>query len=475
LLPEFLSQGFLDLKAPDSGFRTGRLAVPDPRVPGPESSTYGRLAFSEEFVGAHCDPGAEADHAQPGIYNYFFGKDSTKWVTHVRGYSEVVYHGVWDGIDLRLHGNGSDIEQEFVVKPGADLSKVRVAYKGIDGLRLAHDGSLVIKTAFGELQESKPRIYQEIARKQEEVEGRFKLSGDGAYTFEVTSYQPEYALVVDPTLLYSTFLGGTTNLTLGFPAQLANSIAVDSSGNAYVTGFTDASDFPLTTGAIQAQGGCNGSNCATAFVTKFNAVGSQLVYSTYLTASYSSVGQGIAVDSSGEAYVVGWASDYAPEFPTTANAYQTGCPLDSHFMTKLNAKGDRLVYSTCFPGDSGAYPYGGRPMGVALDRSGHAYIAGTAACSTPTTVGAYQPACPGSSLQAFVVEFDPAASGTASLLYGTYLGGTSSSGVNAFGYGIAVDSSGIAYVAGSTNRSRFPCYRWGLSEGAETWGQLLRS
>ena len=228
--------------------------------PSRTSHGYDRLVFVEEFLGTHSAPSIEAKQPLPGRYNYFLGNEPQQWRTDVHGYAEVVYHNVWDGIDLRLSCNGPDLEQEFVVKPGGDLTQVRVAFKGIDGLQVAEEGSLVVRTAFGELRERPPRIYQEIAGQRVPVEGHFILTSQTAYTFDVKHYNPQYALVIDPTVLYSTFLGGGNS-------DQGNGIAVDSSGNAYVAGVTTSLDFPTTPGALQ-PGKPQASGCYSAFVTK---------------------------------------------------------------------------------------------------------------------------------------------------------------------------------------------------------------
>jgi hypothetical protein len=249
----------------------------------------------------------------PGSYNYFIGNDPKKWRTDVRSYGEVTYRDVWDGIDLRIYGNGRDLEQEFIVRPGGDLTKVRVAYRGIDGLRVADDGSLVVRTAFGDIRETRPRVFQEIADERVPVQGRFKLTSNTAYTFDVPAHQGRYALLIDPTLLYSTYLGG------GSTDQAAG-VAVDKQGSAYVTGFTDSSNFPTTPGAIQTT-----EDSTAGFVTKFTSLGDNVVYSTYLgsQAGYGADGTGIAVDAAGEAYVVGYTGG---AFPTDSNSFQQKCP-----------------------------------------------------------------------------------------------------------------------------------------------------
>ncbi|MGO9267517.1 MAG: hypothetical protein ACLQBA_21990 [Candidatus Binataceae bacterium] len=231
---------------------------------------FQRLVFDEDFVRANQAPIIEAKDRRPGIYNYFIGKSREKWHTHVRGYGEVVYRDIWQGIDLRVYGNGANLEQEFIVQPGGDLRNVRVAYRGIEGLKVSDDGSLVVRTALGDLRETRPRIYQEIDGKKVSVDGRFKLTGSASYAFDVKDYQPQYALVVDPTLLlYSTYFGTGT--------EVANVIAVDSTGSAYLYGYNeDAGNFPVTTGALY--GNTNGFS---GFVTKLSPLGSALVYSTF--------------------------------------------------------------------------------------------------------------------------------------------------------------------------------------------------
>jgi hypothetical protein len=418
--------------------------------------------FSEDFVGAHCNPKAEAKQAQPGIYNYFIGNDRAKWVTHVRAYREVIYQNVWDGVDLRLYGNGTRhaqplslgervvveggrlrgsgaaeeaIEQEFIVRPGADITKVQVAYNGIDGLKVAEDGSLVVSTALGELRESKPRIYQEVAGKRVPVEGHFKLTGEKTYSFELSAYQPQYALVIDPTLSYSTFLGGSQGYGLvgfGDENEWGTGIAVDSSGSSYVVGLTASTDFPTTTGSFQAT--INGS--LDAYVTKLSPDGSQLVYSTYLGGTGESIATGVAVDSTGDAYLTG---STAAGFPTTANAFlQTGF---GPFITKLSAAGDALVYSSYLE-SQGYLLVHDLGSGIAVDSSGRGYVTGTTTFSGfPVTANAFQPSFAGGT-DGFVTVIDPSQSGAASLVYSTYLGG-------AGGVAIALDSSGNSYVTGA--------------------------
>ena len=236
-------------------------------------------------------------------------------------------------------------------------------------------------------------------------------------------------------------------------------IAVDGSGNAYVTGQTQSSNFPTTTGAYQTSLG--GGDC-NAFMTELNASGTALVYSTYLGGNSEDYGTGIAVDGSGNAYVTGYTT--SSNFPTTTGAYQTsfGGGDGNAFVTKLNASGTALVYSTYLGGNSSDVGYG-----IAVDGSGNAYVTGvTGSSNFPTTTGAYQTSLGGGYGNAFVTKLN--ASGTA-LVYSTYLGGNTSD----YGYGIAVDGSGNAYVTGVTASSNFPtttgAYQTSLGRGGNAF------
>lgn len=425
-----------------------------------------RIVFTEDFVGAHRSRTIEAGNPLPGLYNYFIGNDPKKWRTDIPGYAEVTYRNVWDGVDLRLYRNGANLEQEFIVQPGGNLSRVRVGFKGIDGLKVGRDGSLLIQTAFGYIRETQPRVYQEISGKRVVVEGQFKLTSNSSYTFEVAPHNPQYALVIDPTLLlYSTFLGGSAGLSgvggANFPNEQGYAIAVDASGSAYVTGSTASTDFPVTPGAYQ-------TSSIGVFITKLTPLGDNLVYSTYLggnkvDARGDAGGRGIAVDGAGEAYVVGNLVGRSPSFPTTPSAFET-CSPATIFLTKLSALGDSLVYSTCLGSGIG--------KAVALDSSGRAYLVGLVGGgeTIATTSGAFEPSRPPGDRAPFFSVIDPSLSGKPSLLYSTYL--THSGSVWDDGAAIAVDSYGMAYVAGSTAASDFPvtpgAYQTKLNQGAPT-------
>ncbi len=319
-----------------------------------------------------------------------------------------------------------------MVAPGADVSAIQVEYEGVESMRVDRDGDLVLKTAGGELRQKRPVAYQETAGGRVEVQVGYRLKTGRRVAFELARYDAGRRLVIDPVLLYSTYLGGSGN-------DGGNGIAVDGSGNTYVTGFTLSAKFP-TSNPLQA----NLGGTQNAFVTKINAVGSTLIYSTYLGGNEFDFGFGIAVDGSGNAYVTGQTG--STNFPT-ANPLQGSNGLANAFVAKISNTGDKLLYSTYLGGsvnDSG--------QGIALDALGNAYVTGYATSTNFPTKNPFQSSLgsqsPGSQ-NAFVAKINAAGS---ALVYSTYLGG---SGPDQ-GRGIAVDGSGNAYVTGITQSTNFP-------------------
>ena len=445
------TEGKRDVLKPSSRGREGF----DPRVKSDPPPTE-RLVFTQKVVSANSNPSIEARDPQPGIYNYFIGSDPNKWRTHVLAYKEVVYRDIWKGIDLKLFANGPNLEEEFIVHPGADASEVQLAYEGIKGLAVADDGSLQVATAFGGIVESSPRIYQEIAGKPVLLSGSFKVGAQKSYTFEVAKHDEHSDLIIDPTVIYSkqrddgkkadqssllyyTFLGGSAGvICCASVTEFATGIAVDAFGSAYVTGTTGSTDFPTTPGAYLTTN--PGGLCG--FVTKFTPLGKPLQYSTYLCNVNTTSPTGIGVDSSGEAYVIGTGLG----FPTTSNALQQN--VNGAFMAVLSAKGDTLLYSTGFGTGTAGYS-------IAVDSSGKAYFTGEVARggSIPITANAFQSSYPSQAAGvAFLGVLDPSQSGPASLVYGSYLGGSTVD----VGQGVAVDAFGMAYLGGSTSSQDFP-------------------
>lgn len=395
-------------------------------------------------LNANKNPKIIAEDKMEGKVNYFIGNDSNKWKTNVPTYGAVVYKEIYKGIDMKFYGNNRELEYDIIVKPGADPNKVQLSYEGIEGLRITDDGNLEIDLKQGKLIQKRPYIYQEINGKRVEVEGRFNIfhstpATDHAplfsYGFQVASYNKNHSLIIDPVIVYSTYLGGSS-LDYGY------GIAVDSYGNAYVVGDTSSIDFPL---ASPYQGACGGSvGCQDIFITKFNAAGTGLVYSTYLGGSggeYFMYGGGtfpsdfMTIDKYGNVYVTGYTG--STDFPLKSPIYTSG----PAFVTKINASGSSLVYSTYLPGDG----IGGD---IAVDGSGNAYITGSAGGSYPSTSTNPVLQYHGSS-DAFVTKINAAGTG---IVYYVYIGSSTLDLAN----GIAVDGSGNAYITGETNSRDFP-------------------
>lgn len=405
---------------------------------------YEYFVLKLHFIGANDDPEVIGDDRLPWNNNYFTGSDPSKWRTDIANNSRVRLKNIYEGIDLVYYGNNNSIKYDFVVQPGADPEQILLAYdfgKFDDNelLKINNECELEVKTPLGNLIERKPFSYQVINGKKVAVDTYYKIVNKESnnFTFSVDTYNPKYPLIIDPELTYSTFLGGSDS-------EYGYSIAVDASGNAYITGNTYSTNFPKTSGAYDETH--NGNNDV--FITKLNSSGSDLVYSTFLGGSSYDYGCSIAIDASGNAYVTGYTN--SSNFPKTTGAYD-----ESHnggydvFVTKLNPSGNDLVYST-FIGGGGDFSsdYG---YGIAIDGSGNAYITGyTESSNFPTTEGAFDSTGPKPyDYDAFVSKLNSSGS---NLVYSTFLGGS----YYDHGNGIAVDASGNAYITGITSSSGFP-------------------
>ncbi len=384
------------------------------------------------LLGANPAPAVIGLDPLPGHSNYLIGNNPLNRHSDIPTYARVAYRGVYPGVDLVYYGNQGQLEYDFIVAPGADPAAIRFQVEGAGAATTDAAGNLVLHAGAGDVVEHAPVLYQEVAGVRQPVSGRFVLQDGGRVGFQVGAFDRSRALVIDPVLAYSTYLGG-----LGSDAGM--SIAVDAAGNAYVTGVTASANFPTTSGTFQttAQGGGD------AFVAKLNAAGTQLVYATYLGGSGSDGATGIAVDATGSAYVTGSTS--SGDFPVTSDAFQTGNHgSNDAFVAKLSADGTQLVYGT-YLGGSGS----DGATGIAVDAAGNAYVTGqTSSPDFPATPGAFQTSRPGVE-NGFVAKLS--ADGTA-LAYATYLGGSSEDGAT----GIAVDGTGNAYVTGYTASTNFP-------------------
>jgi len=312
--------------------------------------------------GAKKTPEIAALGPQSGTSNYFIGNDPRKWRRDIAHYARVKYAGVYPGIDLVYYGNQRQLEYDFVVAPGADPSRIGIEFEGAERVRIDENGDLILHTAAGDAVYHKPVVYQDVDGRQQTVTGSYVRAGKNRVGFRVAAYDRSKPLVIDPVLSYSTYLGGSKD-------DEGRAIAVDASGNAYILGDTSSTNFPVAN-AIQPgirtfSGIVLGPDV---FVTKLNAAGTAIVYSTYLGGDGFEGGRGIAVDASGNAYITGVT--YSTNFPLVAASQSV--PGDNGFfgdafVAKLNAAGSALVYST-YLGGNGVDEALGLPEGAGRQR-----------------------------------------------------------------------------------------------------------
>ena len=458
----------------------------------PRGNVATRTAYQEprdvlrmRLVGSNARPVVEGLERLPGIINYFQVNPSERRQENVPTYGRVRYKSVYPGVDLVYYGNQTALEYDFVVAPGSSPHAIRLTFDGADTIDVDPAGDLVLGTPGGEVRLQNPALYQETNGVRRQVEGRYVIH-EGAVGFEVGPYDSSTPLVIDPVLLYSSFLGGSQT-------DNGTDVTVDAAGNIYLTGSTSSLNFPIAnaTQPLKAEG-------SDAFVTKLNPSGTALLYSTYFGNNGGDAGLGIAVDGGGNAYVTGvfgvltalslWQSEVlvaklnstgsviyavafgssdddlgyaiavdsagyayvtgqtgaASNFPTTANAFQPEWNgFGDAFLSVLSPNGSTLVYSTYLGG--GLMDEG---RAIALDAAGDVYLTGGTMGGFPTTAGAYQTGLLGFG-DAFIIKMKPYLSGNASVAWSTLLGG------NDFdvAHSIAVDTAGNSYVTGSTTSS----------------------
>jgi hypothetical protein len=405
-------------------------ALPSPEILAQESTTQTSVV-SMTMLHSNRAPRVEGLDQLAGSSNYLIGNDPERWQINVPNYGRVKYTDVYPGVDLIYYGNQRQLEYDFVVAPGASHRSIRLAFRGVQNTRIDGRGDLVLGVAGGEIRQRKPVVYQETGGVKEYVEGRYLLTGRHEVAFEIAQYDASKPLVIDPILVYSSLLGGSGG-------DFGHAIAVDDFGNVYLAGETTSINFPIRNPfKSEIRGNAN------PFITKINAAGSEILYSTYLGGSAHDRAEAIAVDSTGHVYLTGTTS--STDFPTL-NPVQPGLSTQfpsggvDVFITKLNASGSGLMFST-YLGGSG-FDMG---HGIAVDSSGNTYVTGVAMQGLPTTTQTFQLNFNGH-FDAFIAKLNP--SGT-QILYSTYLGGRD----NDIGGAITVDASENAYITGYTESS----------------------
>jgi uncharacterized protein (TIGR03437 family) len=367
-----------------------------------------------------------------GRTHLLLGSDPSRWQRNIPQFAKVRYDQVYEGIDLLLYGNPDQLEYDFAVAAGADPAIIRLAFDGARRLRVDVDGDLVLETTAGTIRHRRPRGYQTFDGIERAVPVSYEMDSASTVRFRVSEYDRRHPLVIDPVLVYATYLGG-------IGTELGQSIARDSEGSIYITGHTASTDFPRT--SVYAPAGSPHQNNSIVFVTKLDAGGRRILYSTLLGGDDFDISNGVAVDRDGSAYIVGETK--SENFPATGRAVQRSKADGSDaFVAKLSPDGSALVYSTFLGGDETDLA-----NGVAVDAAGSAYVTGvTYSEDFPTTSGAYQ--------TKFAAGRDVFASKLSAdgsrLLYSTFIGGSGTDLANA----VAIDMAGNAYLAGLTDARR---------------------
>lgn len=395
------------------------------------------VAIRFRFLGASTvDP--KAEDALPGHFNFFLGNQPSKWRSRVPGYASVLYKQLYPGIDVRLRGLDSHLEYDLLLQPDADLDDLVVQIEGASALHVGDDGSLIADTPLGCLTQPLPHAWEEDASaRKRELACQWISLGHGRFRFVIPERDPRTALVIDPSLIWSTFLGGAS-------LDRVRAMAVDSNDVVTVAGVTASFNFPTTAGAWdQTQ---NGSNDA--FVTRLNSGGTNLLWSTFLGGSLYDDAFGLTIHASGACVVAG--TTISTDFPTTPGALDTSFngAVDT-FVAFLDGSGTQLAWSTFLGGSSVDASYA-----VGLDVLGSAVIVGkTDSPDFPVTTGAWDTTYNGAGGSnygdCFICRLDTA--GT-QLVWSTFLGGSE----DEYAYALAVDPSGVATLAGTTWSTTFP-------------------
>jgi hypothetical protein len=502
-------------------FLTGNEAVLSLQKRGKTKAEDKNAVVKMQIQGANASPKASGLDETGGKSNYFIGNNPEKWQTEVPNYKQVKYEQIYSGVDLVYYGNGQQLEYDFLVQPNANPEQIKLKFDGVKSAKIEQpSGDLLLKTNAGTIRQHKPFVYQNIDGERREIassyaiqNSKFKIQNskidDFVVSFNLAAYDKSKELVIDPILAYGSYLGGNA-------FDEGRSVAVDAQGNAYVVGTAASRDFPTTAGTIKPvllpRLDAPNSYWYDAFVTKINADGTAIVYSTYFGGrNGSEIGLGAGVDANGNVFLTG--NTMASDLPLVNPLPSSFTNIDTNFAAKLNSTGSAIIFSTYlgvsngglnkiavnqttgesifvgttstpnFPTTAGAYKErlcdtpqscsgvnfsgsyivkfspGGTAVfstlfpasinDVALDASDNVIVGGTAAATFPTTPGAFQPATSGG-IEGFVAKLT---SNGSALAFGTFLGGgLQSDRVK----GVAVDSTGNIYVTGQTQNGAFP-------------------
>lgn len=451
------------------------------------SSATASNTFRMRFAGANTRAEMAAVQPLPGRTNYLLGNDSSRWIRNVPQFARVRYTSLYPGVDLDFYGKQGRLEYDFEVNPGADPQRINLQFPGTTNVRIASGGDLVIALEGREVRFHAPHIYQASATGNQDISGGFVLRAGNQVGFEVGNYNRNRTLVIDPVLSFSTYFGGSgqescsaiTGAALGFVPHCP-AIAIDSAHRVYLTGATQSptvnSGFPTPTSPVTTIPPASGNSKV--FVARISSNGSALIldFLTFVGGTGTDYPVGVGIDSGFNIYVAGNTS--SGDFPVTSNtAFQASVPAPGNhvFFAQLNSSASALLYSTFLAGngvDTAA--------DMALDNQGQAYIFGTTTSTAatthfPTTIGSLQPSAAAAD-QFFLSKLNPNLTGSNSLLYSTFFGGSTPASGVVLGGGVAVDSDLNVYMAGGTNFTDMPvvnAFQGTEQSGLDVWAAKL--
>ncbi len=415
-------------------------------------------AYQAEFIGANEQVLVDRDFPKSGYKNYFIGKDRSKWASRVRSFHLVQYTELYDQIDLQIYSKEFHLKYDIIIHPGGDIGNFKMKYEGIDDIVLK-DGNLVIKTSVNEIIEQKPFAYQKIGDKQSEVHCYFVLK-DNIVTFELGEYDKSRLVVIDPTLIFSTFSGSTTD-------NWGSTATYDRDGNAYAGGTAWGNGYPSTLGAFQETYGGNPTDIA---ITKYDPTGANQIYATYLGGSFAEFPHSLEVNKYDELLIMGTTS--SSNYPVTPNAYDTTYNGGSSkningvvftngsdiIVSKLNETGDVLLASTYIGGSGNdglnynnplTYNYGDEARGeIISDHTTSCYIASCTRSADFPNVNGFQLSLNGT-MDGVIFKMD---GNLTTMLWSSFLGGDAYDA----SYSLAFDRRENIFVVGGTNSLNFP-------------------
>lgn len=374
-----------------------------------------------------ANPGIRPEGVDPlsAKVNFFTGDQPADWRRDLPTFAAVRYRGLYPGIDM-VYRTAGRLKSEFVVAPGADPGMIRLRFAGSEGISVSPEGALRVKSAKGEMRDEHLEVFQTIDGQRQSVPARFRVTSPDTVLFELGHWDRRAELVIDPVIVYSSYLGGSR-------IDQTTGVAVDAAGAAYVCGWTDSSNFPV----VSSIRGFSGS--VDAWVAKISPEGA-LLWATFLGGTGDDRALSIGVDPFGNSYIVGYTA--STNFPVVNPLQGTNRGGRDVFVTKIESTGSAIGYSTYWGGSNND-----QANGVAVDAFGQPYVVGSTESPNFPTIRPFRSSF-GGLRDAF--HFKIGVNGAVS--YSTFVGGSGDDQ----GIGVAVSDTLTPYIVGCTTSKNFP-------------------